>query len=197
MNVLIITEDPTLDAFILEPIIKKMLAEVGRPQARVRVCRDPVFRGLEQILKAESLQEIIERYQNMVDLFLLCVDRDGNEHRRGVLDRWEQFCSGLLQTVRRRAVLAEHAWQEVEVWALAGCDDLPNEWSWRTIRAERDPKELYFDPYVRRRNLVQGPGLGRQVLGQQAAARYDRLRQLCPEDVAALEGRIRAWIANG
>ena len=37
-------------------------------------------------------------------------------------------------------------------------------------------------------------GGGRKMLALEAARRYDRIRQLCPEDVAALEIRIRDWM---
>jgi hypothetical protein len=41
-----------------------------------------------------------------------------------------------------RLFLAANAWQEVEVWALAGIDwKLKPKWIWDRIRSERDPKE--------------------------------------------------------
>lgn len=195
MNVLIIAEDPTQDAYILEPIVKAMLTELGHPRAKVQTCRDPVYRGINAVLKEDSLRTIMNRYQGMIDLFLLCVDRDGEAGRRTQLDTRETFCAQLLAG-QRRTLIAEHAWQEVEVWALAGCNDLPATWPWREIRAERDPKERYFDPYVQMRRLVDTPGAGRQTLGRQAGRQYAaRLRQLCPEDIATLEGRVRDWLA--
>ncbi|NTW01908.1 MAG: hypothetical protein HGA19_11565 [Oscillochloris sp.] len=192
MRVLIIAEDPTQDYLILEPVITAMLRSIGRA-ATIRICRDPHFQGVNTVLKKESLEAILRRYQGMVDLFLLCVDRDGEEGRRAQLDAREQHCSELLAG-QRRTLIAEHAWQEVEVWALAGCLDLPNDWSWKAIRAERDPKEAYFDPYVQMRSLANTPGTGRQTLGRQAGQRYDRLRQICPEDIVALEERVREWL---
>jgi hypothetical protein len=192
MRVLIIAEDPTSDYFLLEPIIQAMLNKIGRP-SQVRICRDPVFRGVTAVLKEEALAQIIRRYTGMVDLFILCVDRDGDPSRRAVLDAREHYCSQQFQRQQNCTLLAEHAWQELEVWALAGCTDLPQEWAWREIRQERDPKEVYFEQYVRQRSLDTTPGGGRQTLGKQAASRYNRLRQLCPEDILELESRIRAW----
>lgn len=195
MNVLIIAEDPTQDAYVLEPIVRAMLAELGQARAKIQTCRDPVYRGISAVLKEESLRTILNRYRGMIDLFLLCVDRDGETGRRAQLDARETLCAKILEG-QRRTLIAEHAWQEVEVWALAGCGDLPAEWPWREIRAERDPKERYFDPYAQMRRLVDTPGAGRQTLGRQAGRQYTRLRQLCPEDIGALEGRIRAWLAT-
>lgn len=89
-----------------------------------------------------------------------------------------------------RVFLAETAWQEVEVWALAGATDLPKSWRWQEIRAELDPKERYFQVYAQSRGLAGGPYDGREVLGREAASRYARVRKLCPEDVERLETRV-------
>ncbi len=148
---------------MLQPIVKAMLAAVGRPQARVEVCRDPLLGDVAQATNWERINEIIDIYP-MVDLFLLIVDRDGEEHRRARLDNIERLVAAILPVGRR--FFAEHAWQEVEVWALAGCVDLPREWKWRAIRSECGPKEAYFNPYVGRRGLQNEPGGGRRTLGK-------------------------------
>ena len=77
---------------------------------------------------------------------------------------------------------------------LAGQRDLPSEWNWQDIRQEINPKETYFFPYAQGRNLVGGSGKRLKTLAEEAASRYDRLSQLCPEDIANLENRIAAWI---
>jgi hypothetical protein len=53
-------------------------------------------------------------------------------------------------------------------------------------------KETYFEPFARQRGVMDGPGQGRKTLAEQAARNYTRIRQLCSEDVAALEGRLAA-----
>ena len=141
MNVLIIPEDFRLDQFILKPIIKAMMTELGKPRANVRVCREPLLGGVEQAMKWERIAEILDMNRT-VDLFLLIVDRDGKEGRRRGLDALEQQTVGELSS--NRCFIAENAWQEIEVWLLAGHRDLPKEWQWKEIREERDPKELYF-----------------------------------------------------
>jgi hypothetical protein len=93
-----------------------------------------------------------------------------------------------------RRFLAENAWQEIEVWVLAG-HDLPNDWSWAAIRAERDVKEAYYQPFARSQGVFNSPGEGRRKLAEDAAKRYGRVRQLCPEDIRALEERIRGQVA--
>lgn len=126
----------------------------------------------------------------MVSLFLLIVDRDCNEQRIARLRGLEQQASGALAGTDR-IFLAEHAWQEVEVWLLAGCKDLPGEWSWKDVRADCHPKESFYSEYARRRGVLDSPSEGRDALGREAARNYQRIRKLCFEDIAALEERIR------
>jgi hypothetical protein len=100
-----------------------------------------------------------------------------------------------VQTLRaNRILLSENAWQEVEVWALAG-QDLPKDWKWQEIRAEEHPKERYFEPLAAQRNLLDEPGAGRTTMGQEAAAEYSKVRSRCPEDIQQLESRLKAWLA--
>jgi hypothetical protein len=108
------------------------------------------------------------------------------------LTQLEEQAATVVRTGRK--FLAENAWQEIEVWVLAGHDDLPSTWEWQQVRQERDSKEMYFLPYAEQRGLVEEWDQGRKTLAVQAARRYRRIRQLCPEDVANLEGRIQEWM---
>jgi hypothetical protein len=80
-----------------------------------------------------------------VNLFLLCVDRDGEVARKAKLANLEQKAVQFLPN--HRLFLAELAWQEIEVWVLAG-QDLPSNWNWKVIREEVNPKEVYFYPFA-------------------------------------------------
>lgn len=193
MRVLVIPEDVKNDQYILKPIVEAMLQAVGKPHARVTVCQNPRLRGISQALKWDYISEIVEQYKGMYQLLLLCVDRDGEPDRRQSLDRLEEQASTVLHG--GRLLLAEHAWQEIEVWLLAG-HDLPAEWTWQAIRAERDAKERYYLPFAMQRDVWQRPAQGRKTLAAEAARRYERIRQRCPEDIAHLEQRIRVWIAT-
>ncbi len=57
-------------------------------------------------------------------------------------------------------------------------------------------KKSYFHPFTLRRNNLSTPGRGRQPFTKQTARRYERIRQLCPEDIQVLEERVQAWIAG-
>jgi hypothetical protein len=190
VNVLVIPEDFIKDQYILKPIIKAMFDCLGKPRAKVTVCQNPRLQGVSEALKWDRIEQIIDQYR-MVDLFLLCVDRDGNTTRKSALETIEQKAAETLGG--KRQFFAENAWQEIEVWLLAG-HDLPTQWNWQTIRGDVNPKEEYFSPFAAQRDLLKLPGQGRKLLAEEAARRYNRIRQLCPEDVATLEKCIQEWI---
>lgn len=177
---------------MLKPIIAAMLDWIG-VAARVEVCQDPLLGGVTETLKWERIKDIIEQYSWKVQMFLLCVDRDSDPHRRSALDSLERKAAQVLPASKH--LLAENAWQEIEVWVLAG-HNLPNQWKWTAIRAEREAKETYYLPFAKSRGMADTPGEGRRRLAKEAAQRYSRVRQLCPEDVGMLEERIRAQLAQ-
>ena len=144
MRVLVIPEDFRKDLYVLKPLVEAMMAAVGKPRATVRVCQQPLMGGVSEALKWEKIQEVLDRYRGMVDLYLLLVDRDSEPHRRERIDKIEAKAAETLPS--SRLLLGENAWQEVEVWILAG-HDLPSEWSWTEIRANTHPKETYFEPF--------------------------------------------------
>lgn len=186
MRVLVIPEDFTKDQYMLKPLIEAMFAAIGKPTAIVRVCQDPRFHGVDQLLDWEQLRPVLTRYQGMIDLFLICVDRDGREGRRASLDRLEELAA---EAMPERIVLAENAWQEIEVWVLAG-HVLPKAWSWKTIRQEMHPKENFYVPFAAHRGVLDEPAQGRKRLAEEAARQYRRVRSRCPEDFANLEERL-------
>jgi len=192
MNVLIIPEDFRKDQYVLKPIIQRMFAEAGKPNATIRVCLAPLMGGISEAMKWERIAEVLNRYP-MVQVFLLIVDRDGQQGRRQALKVLEDKANQKLEA--GRVFVAENAWQEIEVWALAG-QNLPAGWKWSTIRAEVHPKEAYFEPFARQRGLLNEPGEGRTTLGREAARNYPRVRSRCREDIENLETRLKVWIAE-
>ncbi len=142
MRVLVIPEDFRKDQYMLKPIVEAMMKARGKKNAKVEVCKNPCLRGISQALKWENIEKIIDMHR-MIDLFLLCVDRDGAKTRRKALNEREQRASEILP--KNKLFLAENAWQEIEVWVLAA-HKLPAEWNWKEIQAEVNPKEVYFEP---------------------------------------------------
>ena len=184
MNIFIIPEDFRKDQYILKPLFSRLFRRLGTRSVRVRVCQDPLLGGIDEALKLERLRQITERYP-MVDVFVLCVDRDGIVQRRQRLDQIEEEFG--------TPFFAENAWEELETWVLAGLD-LPSDWHWADVRAEVDVKERYFEPLVAQRGLSDSPGGGRKVLGEEASRRIDAIRQKCPDDFDALARRLRAEV---
>lgn len=187
---LVIPEDFRKDQYVLDPLVRALMEQVGCPRAKVVVCKDPLLGGLSAALDHGRIDEVLERYP-MVDLFLLIVDRDGMAGRHAALAGVEEHAATRLTPAR--GFIGECAWQELEVWLLAG-HELPTAWSWTDVRAETNSKEIYYEPFARARGVVDQPGGGRKLLAQEAARRYDRVRRLCPEDVQRLEARVRAFI---
>lgn len=193
MNVLIIPEDFRKDQYVLKPIVKAILADLGKPYAKVRVLTDPLLGGIDKAMDLATLRdEILDRYKGMVNLFLLLVDRDGNQGRRAALLNLEQSLANELAA--GRSFLAETAYEEIEVWALASAD-LPKDWGWQQVRSHLHPKEAYFEPLAAQRSLSDEPGGGRDTIGAEAGARLKRVRQLCPE-VEHLSIRVASLLAG-
>ena len=184
-RVLIVPEDVRKDQYLLKPLFDRLFQSLGKSTARVEVCQDPRLGGVFEALKTERLAEIVQQYRHMIDLFVLCVDRDGNANRRQRLDQIEKEFDHEL------VFLAENAWEELEAWTLAGLT-LPDDWRWSDVRAAVDVKNRYFDELARRRGLSDAPGGGRKRLGEEAARRIDAIRQKCPEDFDDLARRIQA-----
>ena len=189
MRVLIVPEDFRKDQYLLKPLFARLLRSLHRQRVRVTVCQDPRLGGVVEALKQERLAGIVERYRGMTDVFVLCVDRDGDRGRRQVLDGIERRFN------RELVFLAENAWEELEAWTLAGLE-LPDDWRWSDVRAAVNVKERYFNKLARERGLSNAPGGGRKRLGEEAARRIDAIRRKCPEDFDHLARRIEAVIAG-
>ncbi|MDE0049854.1 MAG: hypothetical protein OXO52_08740 [Rhodospirillales bacterium] len=183
MNVLVIPEDFRNDQYILKPLFDRLFSNLGKPQARVQVCLEPLLGGIREALKTERIQEVIDQYDGMTDIFILCVDRDGDLGRRIRLNQIEDDFGP------DRIFLAENAWEEIETWVLAGLD-LPKDWIWADVRAEVHVKEAYFEPLAVQRGVADGPGGGRKVLAEEAARRISVIRRKCRGDFHALAKRV-------
>lgn len=187
MRVLIVPEDFRKDQYILKPLFERLFRRLGRGSARVRVCQNPLLGGIDQALRSERLKEVVDLYP-MVDLFVLCVDRDGEKGRRERLDEIERELGA------ECTFLAENAWEELETWMLAGLD-LPAAWNWSAVRAEVSVKERYFDRLAEERGVADAPGGGRSPLGEEAARHIEAIRRKCPDDFDSLARRIEACVA--
>lgn len=190
MNVQIVLEDTPKDQHIAVPIVRALFQFIGRP-AKVRVFTERM-RSVEQATDLETLLPLLAARRAMVDLFILIVDRDcrapgrpRSGNRAAALKTLEQRVvdSGELGTGCR--FLACEAWEELEVWLLAGFDHA----NWNAIRDHCDPKETFFEPFAKARGVFDQPAEGRAQLMDEAIGRYRRIRHKCSE-LQLLEGRI-------
>jgi hypothetical protein len=183
-KVLVIPEDFTKDEHVLKPVIEKILADAGRANATVLVCRDPNFGGIGEALKKERLRkDVIARYP-MVDLFVLLVDRDGVAGREITIANIETELTAELAQ-RGGRFLAELARQEVEVFVLAG-HELPDGWTWQQVRADADVKNTAFQDLVKVMDTGKLPHDGRKKLMAEGIKNWTRIKSRCPEDIGSL-----------
>ena len=189
MRVLIIPEDFRKDQYLLKPLFKRLMKSIVHRRVRVLICQNPLLGGVREALKSVNLAHIVERYGGMTDVFILCVDRDGDEGRRLRLDDIEE------EFGEDQSFLGVNAWEEIETWVLAGLD-LPADWNWADVRAEVHVKERYFDVLARQRDIADLPDGGYDELGQEAARRVDLIRLKCPQDFDDLAKRIEAVVAS-
>lgn len=186
-NVLVIPENFTKDEHILKPLAERILQDLGKPNANVWVCRDPNFGGIGEALKIKRLRKVIARYR-MFDLFILLVDRDGEPGRETAVGQIEETLREEVAGSGRQFV-AGLAWQEVEVFILAG-HDLPPGWSWQEIRADPDVKNTFFQQLVAAKNTSSLPHNGRKKLMAEAIQYWSRMKSRCLEDIGSLLAKL-------
>jgi len=183
MKVLVIPEDPTLDGFILLPVVERLFVALDLT-ARIEVLRDPHLRGVDQALDLQVIHTIVNM-NPMVDIFCVIVDLDCNRQNNA------QRAQRVVDAHKDRLV-ACLAVQEVEVWMLALFDHGA---PWQTIRAECDPKERYADPFLARLGWGAEVGRGRKRAMREISTNWSRLVQRCPE-VQELAEAIRSLHAS-
>jgi hypothetical protein len=178
VKVLVIPEDPMLDQYILKPVVERLFSDLGLA-ARIEVLWNPRLRSVSQALDASVVRYIVDTY-SMIDLFLLIVDRDADEHRAKR--------AGMREAEHPGRLFACLAVEEVEVWMLAlHRDRLPSPWA--EIRGERDPKERFAHPFLAAHAPKLDAGQGRKWAMRDPGARWKGLLDVCPE-IAELKARI-------
>jgi hypothetical protein len=182
VKVLVIPEDPKLDQHILKPVVERIFTDLGKAP-RVTVLPKPRLRGVAQALNPDILADIVANYP-MSDLFLVLVDRDGDEARAAVANAREAEHPGRLFVCL--------AIEEIEVWMLAIHSDIL-EMGWGEIRAEIHPKERLAKPFLRERAPRLDAGEGRSWAMRDLGKQWRGVLRRCPE-LEDLKRRIGAWL---
>jgi len=182
-RVLVIPEDPTHNGYILQPLVERMLSELGKPNARVTILKNPKLNGYPHAVSAIR-GDLIDRYRHF-DLWLFLPDGD----RAGDLRPLERELAE--QGIHLFCCAAQ---PEVEAWLLAGHRgqlSVP----WGEVREHRRLKEDVFEPFLTESGDARSPGGGRERLIRETLANYRGLLSVCPE-LADLENRLRAFLSQ-
>jgi hypothetical protein len=177
-RVLVIPEDPTYNGYILKPLVERMLAETGKPNARVTILSNPRLEGYDHAIRAIKT-ELSERYAHF-DLWLFVPDAD----RANNLETLEQALSekGIL-------LVCCAARPEIEAWLLAGHRQYLG-MPWQGIISHPRLKEEVFGPFIAKYGDPRSAGAGRESLMRSTLSNYRGLLSVCPE-LERLEGRLR------
>ena len=70
MLIIVIPEDFRNDQYILNPLFKQLIRSMGKQNARVEVCQQPRLGGINNAMKPERIQEIVERFDWRRDVVL-------------------------------------------------------------------------------------------------------------------------------
>ncbi len=186
MKALLVCEDPKLDAFILRPILSRILKDAGKPKAKVDICdRRSVGQGIAGLTK--NLPAILAQYR-MHKLIVVVIDRDANQPTNHE-SRMQYFHS------LDERVVGVCAVEEVEVWMLGL---YPNELgeAWQKVRAERNVKERFAAPFLRQADFG-GPGRGRSLAMRalSGSGSWSGLLSRCPE-ISELRQQIKDRLAS-
>ena len=184
-RVLVIPEDPTNNGYILKPLVEMVLAEAGRPSARVNVLTNPRLRGYDHALRAIR-GELAVRYGHM-DLWLFFPDAD-----RANADAMRDLESSLES--QGITLLCCPAEPEVEIYAcVAYRDDIGMHW--QEARNHPSFKETLFEPLLKAQSNQRRPGGGRSEMTSTSLSNRQSFFSFCPE-TADLRDRIQAKLPN-
>jgi hypothetical protein len=179
LRVLVIPEDPTYNGYILKPLVERILAEIGKPNARIMVLTNPRLGGYDHAVRAIQ-QDLPERYGHF-DLWLFLPDADRAKNLKPLEDALSRKSVKLLCCA---------AQPEVEAWLLAGHREHLNT-SWSDVRSHARLKEEVFEPFIREHGDPRSVGEGRESLMRRTLANYRSLLDVCPE-LKDLEVRLKS-----
>ncbi|QJW37830.1 hypothetical protein [Cellulosimicrobium protaetiae] len=192
-RVFVVCEDHTLDQYVAKPVIEALLGHLGKPRSQVKVVSNPRLNGIGDV--EAQFESIATRYAAIGDLLIFALDLDccdGQEGRKNRRHSFDEKIAKLPSNVLGKVVVVL-AVQELEVWALWGSRSKLNA-QWSAVRAERDPKELYFDGMTTDADS-KFPGKGRaRLITESLAAGWQSLATGCPE-LGDLESQLRARFA--
>ena len=182
-TVLVIPEDPVLNGHILKPLTEAIMADAGRPAAKVDVLSNPRVRGYDHAMRVVR-GELPERY-GFKDLWLFFPDADKATSETMQVLEGHVASKGI-------KLLCCAAQPEVEIYAcVAFRGDISVKWK----EARRHPrmKEEIFAPLLDKHGDPRRPGAGRDLMIAASLRNLPQLFKRCPE-LQCLRNRIAAHI---
>lgn len=184
-KVLVIPEDPTNNGYILKPVVEAVMAEAGKPHAKVTVLTNPRLEGYDQA-KGAIRGELLDRYW-YVDLWIFIPDADRAtpgamrelEEMTAAKDVW-LLCCPIKPEVEILACVARRREMNID---------------WMTARQHPHFKEKVFDPHLAAFGNRRAAGQGRAELTREGLQSMRSLFELVPE-LGELCERIRAASAG-
>ena len=178
-TVLVIPEDPVLNGHILKPLTKAVMADAGRPAAKVDVLSNPRVRGYDHAVQVIR-DELPGRYR-FKDLWLFFPDAD-----KATGDAMRDLEAHV--AAKGATLLCCAAQPELEIYACAAFrDDISVKWE----EARRHPrmKEEIFTPLLASYGDRRRPGAGRDLMIAASLRNPLQLFKRCPE-LQCLRNRI-------
>ena len=143
-KVLVIPEDPTHNGYILKPLMQAILAEAGKPLAKVDVLTNPKLGGYDHALRAIK-EELPERY-GFWDLWIFMPDAD-RASPAAMADLEANLAA------KNVALLCCPAQPEVEIYACAAYrKEIAVDWT--SARVDPRMKEDVFQPLLKNLPLL-------------------------------------------
>lgn len=170
-SVLVIPEDPTYNGYILKPLVQAIMADVGKPAAKVHVLTNPRLNGYDQAMTAVRA-DLPERY-GFWDLWLFIPDAD----RAGV-----EAMKALERDLATKGIhlLCCPAEPEVEIYACVAYRQEIAE-GWEAARKNARMKEEVFAPLLAAHGDPRRAGEGRDLMIADSLRNLRGMFQLCPE----------------
>lgn len=178
-KVLVIPEDPTHNGYILKPLVQEILADAGKPNAKVDVLTNPKLGGYDHALKAIK-EELPDRY-GFWNLWIFIPDAD--RASEGAMEQLEKELSD-----KGITLLCCPAHPEVELYACAAYRaEIPG--GWNAARQDLRMKEDIFGPLLKKHGDDRRAGGGRDLMIAESLKNLSLLFQFCPE-LKTLRDRI-------
>jgi hypothetical protein len=182
-RVLVIPEDPTCNGYILKPLVTALLADAGKPSARVGVLTNPRLTGYDTAVAAIR-GALADRYA-FSDLWVFMPDAD-RANEAAMRDLESQLAA------RGVTLLCCPAQPEVEIYPCAAYRS-ELKMPWRELRTAPRLKEDVFKPLLKKHGDVRRAGGGRDLMIEEALRNLPLLYDLCPE-LAELRDRIASLV---